>query len=130
MEPQDKWVFFKDIDWDCPKNNKFNVDTRDFHCGYYWDDEGHPDISTINKYPHFFWAKDELTTLLERYYEESGGEGEWRYFSLETYRDGWYLKYLRIFRTDMGFIICDSENKALKKDILNGKVYQELLHHH
>lgn len=130
MEAKDHWVFFKDIDWECPKNNRFNVDTRDFHCGYRWDDEGHPDITTLEKYPHFFLTKDELVTLLDRYFNESGGEAEWRYFSLETYRTGWNLKYLRIFRTDMGFIVCDSENKALKKEILAGKVYQELLHTH
>lgn len=130
MEPKDHWVFFKEIDWECPKNNKFNVDTRDFHCGYHWDDEGHPDISTLKNYPHFFLTKDELITLLDRYYTESGGEAEWRFFSLENYRMGWDLKYLRIFRTDMGFIVCNSNNKALKKEVLDGKVYQELLHTH
>jgi hypothetical protein len=29
MEPKNHWVFFKEIDWECPKNNKFNVDTRE-----------------------------------------------------------------------------------------------------
>ena len=130
MEPQYNWVFFKEIDWDCPKNNRFNIDTRDFHVGYYWSDEGHPDMATLKNYPHFFLTRDELTTLLDRYYDESGGEGDWRYFSLESYKHGWDLKYLRIFRTDMGFIVCNSSNKALKKEILNGKVDQEYLSKH
>ena len=130
MEPQNEWVFYKDIDWECPKNNKFNIDTRDFHVGYHWKDDGHEDMSTLKKYPHFFHTKDELVTLLDRYYEQSGGKCDWRYFSLDTYDMGWNLKYLRIFRTDMGFIICDSENKALKKDILNGNIKEDMLHNH
>ncbi len=80
MEPKDQWVFFRDIDWLCPKNNRFNVDTRDFHCGYFMDHANHSDWETIKNYPHFFFTKDELVTLLERYFTESGGEAEWRYF--------------------------------------------------
>jgi len=130
MEPQDSWVFFRDIDWECPKNNRFSVDTRDFHCGYHWSDKEHPDMSTLKKYPHFFFKKEELVTLLERYFEESGGKAEWRYFSLEDYREGWNLKYLRIYRNELGYIVCNSEHKALKKSVLDSKVYQDLLHTH
>jgi len=130
MEPKEQWVFFKEIDWECPNNNKFNVDTRDFHVGYHWTDEEHKDISTIRKYPHFFHTKDELIDLLDRYYIESGGRVEWRYFSLENYDGGWGLKYLRIFRIDMGYIVCDSENRALKKDLLRGEINKQLLHAH
>lgn len=130
MEPQDKWVFFRDIDWDCPKNNRFNVDTRDFHCGYFWDENEHKDWSTIKKYPHFFHTKEELVTLLERYYKESGGKCNWRYFTLENHDNGWSLKYLRIFRTDLGYIVCDSDNVALKKEILDRKVDDKYLCDH
>lgn len=130
MEPKDEWVFFKEIDWECTKNNRFYVDTRDFHCGYIWNDQVHPDWMTIKKYNHFFLTKDELVNLLERYYIESGGDGEWRYFSLDTYNQGWNLKYLRIMRTELGFIVCDDNLKVLKKDILNGKVSQKHLNHH
>jgi hypothetical protein len=128
MEEKNEWVFYQQIDWECPKNNRFNVDTRDFHCGYYWNDEEHPDINTLMKYPHFFLTKEELITLLDRYYFGSGGEGQWRYFSLENYHEGWDLKYLRIFRTDKGFIVCNSDSKALKKEILNNNVCQKTLH--
>jgi hypothetical protein len=130
MEPKDQWVFFRDIDWLCPKNNRFNVDTRDFHCGYFMDHVNHSDWETIKNYPHFFFTKDELVTLLERYFTESGGEAEWRYFSLEDYREGWDLKYLRIYRTELGFVVCNSEHRALKKSLLDSKVYQDLLHTH
>jgi hypothetical protein len=130
MEAKDHWVFFREIEWDCPKNNKFNVDTRDFHCGYHWTDEGHPDLGTIKKYPHFFMTQEELVSLLERYFQESGGEAEWRYFSLKSYDSGWRLKYLRIFRTELGFVVCDIENKALKKEILESEVNQKHLNAH
>jgi hypothetical protein len=130
MEEKNEWVFFRDIDWECPKNNRFNVDTRDFHCGYFWSEEKHPDFETINKYPHFFHTKEELINLLERYFKESGGKCEWRFFSLDTYGDTWLLKYLRIFRTELGYVICDSNNHALKKQILSGKVDQKYLCDH
>lgn len=124
MEEQNEWVFFREIDWDCPKNNQFNVDTRDFHVGYRWD-EPHKDYDTLKKYPHFFLTKDELVDLLERYYMESGGKKRWRLFALETYGFGWELKYLRIFRSDLGYIVCDSDKNAIKKNILNQEVKVE-----
>ena len=49
MEQQKEWVFFQDIDWNCEKNNRFNVDTRDFHVGYNFNDKLHKDWSTISK---------------------------------------------------------------------------------
>ena len=50
MEEQEKWVFYAYIDWECVKNNRFNIDTRDFHTGYLWQDKPHPDIKTLEKY--------------------------------------------------------------------------------
>lgn len=125
MEEQNEWVFFKDIDWECPKNNQFNVDTRDFHVGYRWND-AHKDYDTLKKYPHFFLIKDELVELLEKYYTDSNGKQSWRFFALENYGNSWELKYLRIFRTELGYIVCDCDKKALKKDILNQKVKQDV----
>ncbi len=132
MEPKDEWVFFREIDWECPKNNKFNVDTRDFHCGYLWDDIGHEDFDKLKKYSRFFLSKEELVDLLERYYLESGGEGEWRYFTL-NHNDSrvlyWNMKYIRIYRTELGFIVCNSNEKAILKDILMSEVELEHLNH-
>lgn len=133
MEPQNKWVFFKEIDWNCPKNNRFNVDTRDFHCGYHYKDELHPDYSRISKYGRFFFTESELKAEIERLYEESGGEGEWRFLDLisnDPRVTNWHLKYLRIWRTEKGFIVCNSEDKAIPKDILALPVNKEYLHHH
>lgn len=126
MVEQDEWVFFKEIDFECPNFNRFNIDTRDFHCGYIFEDSSHKDINTL-KGKNFFHTLEELKETLERFYEESGGKDDWRFFSLESYGKSWELKYLRIFREEDGYIICDLDNKALNKDILQGKIDKELL---
>jgi hypothetical protein len=133
MVEQDEWVFFRDIDWKCPNNNRFNVDTRDFHCGYNFNKSPHKDIETLKKYKHFFYSEIELKEVIERLFVESGGVGEWRCLNLESNDSrvvNWNLKYLRIFRHDEQYIICNSNNEAIPKDILNLKVNQEFLHHH
>lgn len=130
MIEQDQWVFFREIDWECPNNNRFNIDTRDFHSGYFWSDTPHQDWSTIQKYDRFFFTRDELVETLERLFIDSGGEAEWRFLSLDTYPKGWKLKYLRIYRTDQGFVICDDEHKALRKEIFEGKIREHLLNTH
>ena len=129
MEEKNEWVFFEEIDWDCPNNNQFNVDTRDFHVGYKWS-EPHKDFNTLKKYPHFFLSLTELKDLLKHYYDESGGSKDWRYFSLVDYDNGWSLKYLRIYRTEIGFVVCNSDKVAIKKSILYSKINQEMLHSH
>ena len=133
MEQQNKWVFFQDIDWNCPNNNRFNIDTRDFHCGYHFSKEINVDFETLSKYNKFFFTEEELKSEIERLYTESGGKGEWRMLTLNS-NDGrvnnWSMKYLRIWRTEKGFIICNSDNKAIPKDILSCSVNQKYLHHH
>lgn len=133
MEPKDSWVFFKDIDWNCPKNNRFNIDTRDFHVGYLYKKELHPDWNIISKYKHFFHTETELKDLIERLHEESGGVGKWRMLSLisEDKRvNNWLMKYLRIFRTEKGFVVCNSDYKALTKQLLSCNVNKKHLSHH
>ena len=130
MEPQNEWVFFQDIDWNCLKNNRFNIDTRDFHVGYNFKDELHKDWATISKYEHFFFAETELKELLNRLYEDSGGKKEWRMMDLisnDNRVKNWSLKYLRIFRTEKGFLVCNSDYQALSKSLLNSEVNQEYL---
>jgi hypothetical protein len=133
MEEKNEWVFFKEIDWNCEKNNRFNVDTRDFHCGYLFSKEEHKDWEKISKHDRFFFTESELKEQLERLFTESGGEGEWRFLSLVSNDKrvlDWNLKYLRIFRTERGFIICNEDNRAIPKDILTAEVNQELLNHY
>jgi hypothetical protein len=123
MVEQKEWVFYKDIDFMDGYFNQFNIDTRDFCSGY--TKKKHPDYDTLKKYPHFFHSLDELKSLLDRYFEQSGGVGEWRMLDLDVKYprvNNWKLKYIRIFRTDLGFIICNSDYKALDKDILSNNV--------
>lgn len=128
MEPKNKWIPFKEIDWEDPKNNFFVIDTRDFHAGYHLE-KNHPDYGTLKKYPDFFHTVEEVKTLITRYYETSGGKAEWRMFSLEG-MDNWDMKYIRIWRSDLGFLVCNSKNRAFKKDDLLVPVNQEHLHTH
>lgn len=130
MEEQDEWVFYKYIDWNCPNFNRFNVDTRDFHCGYNLTDELHKDYGTISKYNKFFFTEDELKALLDRLFEESGGVVEWRMLSLKSIDErvlNWNIKYLRIWRTEKGFIVCNSYHQAIPKEILSCDVNKEHL---
>jgi hypothetical protein len=124
MEEKDKWVFFKEIDWNNPKSNRFSIDTRDFHCLATFNEIWHKDYETLCKYEDFFLSEEELKNLIDRYFNESGGEQEWRFFNLETIQN-WSLKYIRIARTEKGFIVCNSDWKALRKEVLNGKVETE-----
>ena len=132
MEQQTEWVFFKDIDFNCPKKNRFNIDTRDFHCGCRFDEKQHPDFETLSKYNKFFFTENELKSELERLYIESGGKGEWRMMDLESNDNrvtNWNLKYIRVHRTDKGFLVCNSDEKAIPKELLSCQVNQEYLCH-
>lgn len=133
MIEQNEWVFFQDIDWNDPSFNQFNVDTRDFHTGYRWVDVAHKDWNTISKYPDFFFKEDEIKSLIERLYNESGGEGKWRMLDLNTkdHRvNNWNLKYLRIYRTEKGFLICNKQEEAVPKRVFSAPVNIKYLNHH
>lgn len=132
MTEQQEWMKFTEIEWNDPKFNKFNLDTRDFHVGYTWKEELHPDMSTLRSYPHFFFTEEEMKKELARIFEQSGGEGEWRMIDLESSDErvrNWNLKYLRIWRTDLGFIICNQDEKALTKELIQKPINQQLLMH-
>ena len=129
MEEKSEWVFFKDIDWNCQKNNRFNIDTRDFHVGYNFTKDKHIDYDTLCKYQEkFFYNEAELKAQIERLYLESGGKREWRLLELDSTDNrvgNWGLKYLRIWRTEKGFVVCNSDNKAITKEVLSSKVNKE-----
>jgi hypothetical protein len=124
MEHKDEWVFFQEIDWDCPNNNVFWIDTRDFHCGYNFKEKPHKNFDKLKKHEYFFHTKQELVDLIERYFTESGGQQEWRFFNLKGV-DNWNMKYIRIARTELGYIVCDSDWRALTKDFLSREVEKE-----
>lgn len=132
MEAKSKWIPFREIDWLDSNNNRFNIDTRDFCCSYSLSNEPHPDYERLKKYPsRFFYTEEELKYNIERLYEESGGEKEWRCLMLisdDIRVNNWHMKYIRIFRLeDNNFIICNSEYQALPKNLLSCDVNLEVL---
>lgn len=129
MKEQSEWIFYKELYLNDPENNVFSIDTRDFHSGYRLEEKAHPDFQTLKKYPDFFHTEQEIKDLLDRYYEESGGKAEWRFFNLVG-MDNWKMKYIRIWRTEFGFIVCNSDNRALKKELLSCPVEQKHLNAH
>lgn len=134
MEEKDEWVFFEEIDWNDPKNNRFNVDTRDFCSGYLFSNEPHPDLETIEKYDRFFYTLEELKSILTKLFNESGGKAKWRCIEMVSKDERvihWNLKYIRIFRIEEDkFLICNSKEKAIPKELFECKVNQKLLHTH
>lgn len=130
---EDSWKFYTEIDFSNEKIKQFHVDTRDFHCSVNEDNpkkeligmskvKFHPD-----KYAH---TGEEVMQLLTRLFNESGGKAKWRFLMLDTVGDNWSLKYIRIYRTYFGLVVCDSQNNVLTKEVLNSKVNQEYLHSH
>ena len=117
------WTPYKDVDFADPSAMQFHVDTRDFNVMVAQRvSENAPDLTKLLKYPgRFFRSAEEVKELLNRYFEGSGGENEWRYFTLEGV-DNWRLKYLRIYRTEHGLLVCDSYDQALSKSVLDADV--------
>jgi hypothetical protein len=128
------WKHYTEIDFSDKNYYKFNIDTRDFHCGCQTlEDFVEPlkVFEALKKNPNkFVLSKDELLLTIDRLYNESGGKGRWRYLMLDspcTRNGNWRLKYLRIVRFEDGFIICNSDNYALSKEVLSCKVNQDHL---
>lgn len=119
----DEWIFFKDVDFSDKKILQYHVDTRDFHCLTRTEKSDKvPDINILSKYPErFFYSAEEVKNLLDRFYTESGGEKDWRFFFLKSVKD-WSMKYIRIYRIEQGLIVCTKDNHALKKETTNAEV--------
>ena len=129
----DSWRIFDQVDFTDNSLNQFHVDTRDFHTSSS-EDRMEMDISKLEKYgDRFFYKSEEIQPILQRLYKESGGKGNWRSLSLKGNNSdpvtGW-LKYIRIHRTDKGLVICNGDNRAIRRDMINREVEQEHLHHH
>jgi len=127
-----EWVSFKTIMSDV---NQIHIDTRDFEC---LTDNSHFefDTSKIKNYPdRFFHTFDSVVKTIEDLYNRSGGEGTWRCLWLrgegEKASENWNLKYIHIYRTEFGFVICGNDNKALSRDVLNSEMESdEILNTH
>lgn len=123
----DGWIFFRDVNFADTNIMQYHVDTRDFHVSR--NTEKYPsngkykiDIyNALKNHEMFFYTAEEVVALLDRYFNDSGGSKEWRFFFLE-YEKNYWLKYIRIHRFEQGLIICDSEHHPLNKEITNSKV--------
>jgi hypothetical protein len=143
---KNEWIPYTEIDFSDKTNVLFSIDTRDFHCiGIKESDKARkPDPWQIhranNKPNEFYHTEEELKSLIDRYFTESGGKGEWRMFMLDgigkSKTDNWQMKYIRIFNLSKGFLIAIADDKdrentvILDKKTLSSPVHQEHLNHH
>jgi len=109
------WLHYKEVDFSNEEIQQFHVDTRDFHVSTIMEpSEDVPSLNKLKKYTdRFFYTSLELKTLLDSLFIQSGEDKSWRYL---TINGDWNLKYLRIYRTSYGLLICDSYNYAQRKD--------------
>lgn len=134
------WKYFEDLDFSDVNIVRYNIDTRDFYCGVQTKEEaGNPDrliqkldTTVIDKYPltKYYHTENEVKDLIERFWKESGGDGEWRCLSLKSKNKNvtnWNLKYIRITRTKKGFLVCNSYGVIISKNNLSDPIEQEHL---
>lgn len=115
------WIFFREVNWDSDMMQA-HVDTRDFHVSVINEpNEKQPDLAKLVKLKdRFFHTADEVKVLIERYFTDSGGDRKWRFFCLDGYTN--WFKYIRILKTDHGWLVCDSHFLAVGKDKLSTDV--------
>lgn len=116
----EEWKPYKEVDFADQKVMQFHVDTRDFGVmTAQRTSENVPTLTKLLKYKdRFFRSDEEVAAMIDRFYRQSGGEKEWRLFALPGI-ENWSLKYLRIYRTDHGLLVCDAYDHALRKDTLD-----------
>jgi hypothetical protein len=118
------WQFYKNVDFDYKGCNSFHIDTRDFHV--LMSSTTFNNLSSIKKYDEkFFYTKEELIKLLDYLFEKSGGEKEWRMLSFEgiPHINNWNLKYIRVFKHENKFIVCNKNSYALRKDLFDNLTF-------
>jgi len=136
------WKYYEDVDFSDESIVRYNIDTRDFYCAVQTKEEAEQldrliiplDTSKIDKYPitKYYHTEQEVKDLIERFWRESGGDGEWRMLSLKSNNKNvknWNLKYIRIVRTEKGFLVCNSYGFIISKNDLSDPIEQEYLNH-
>jgi hypothetical protein len=136
------WKYYEDVDFSDVNIARYNIDTRDFYCAVQTkaEMEQHDrlittlDTSKIDKYPvtKFYHTEQEVKDLIERFWRESGGDGDWRCLSLKSKNKNvtnWNLKYIRIVRTEKGFLVCNSYGAIISKNDLSDPIEKEYLNH-
>ena len=126
------WIKHTDINYLDEEILQFHFDTRDFHC--FAIKEKHEveiPLEKISKNPEYFYSGGEIKQLVEDLYDRSGGEGTWRYLAFEG-NDccGWECKYLRFYKTELGFVCITKEKRFKKKDFWKAEINKEVLGKH
>jgi hypothetical protein len=135
LENEHEYKFMKLIDFKDESIKSYRIDTRDFYCFTSKETGKVPDLSTVKNYPlRFFNTPEEVMSFLDRVYNESGGNVKWRHLSLTgegakaSYN--WNMKYITVYRTEYGMIVCNRDKFILSKKVLESPVEQEYLNPH
>ena len=134
------WEYYEDVDFSDKNIISYNIDSRDFYCkgqNIAEVEQGSSivlDLLTINRTPEeeYYHTEQEVKDLIKRWWRESGGDGECRILRLESNDpslSGWMLRYIEVFRTEKGFLICNRNGFVLTKTILKSPVDKSRLHH-
>lgn len=136
------WKYYEDVDFSDENIARYNIDTRDFYCAVQTKEQMEQsdrlieklDTSVIDTYPtsKFYHTEKEVKDMIERFWRESGGDGDWRCLSLKSKNKNvtnWNLKYIRIVRTDKGFLVCNSYGVIISKNSLSDPIETEYLNH-
>jgi hypothetical protein len=138
------WKYYEDVDFSDVNIGRYNIDTRDFYCSVQTKEEieqsdrliAKLDTSVIDSHPNhynkYYHTEQEVKDLIERFWRESGGDGEWRMLSLKSknaHVSNWELKYIRIVRTEKGLLVCNAYGVILSKNTLSDPIEQEYLNH-
>lgn len=107
----DKWIPFNEVDFSQPGLTAVHIDTRDFCCNTSFEPLGEKvlrELPTLLKYnSQYFFTEQELKDCIADLYKRSGGNRTWRHLYFKNHNEitGWDFKYLRIFKTEHGFIM-------------------------
>jgi hypothetical protein len=129
----ERWVPYSEVDFSDCRLVSYIIDTRDFHCRMGKDISllDGIDLHKTRKNPErYFHTPEEVKALLDRYYTESGGAGDWRHFHLKgIFRsENWQMKYIRIYRFYSGLVVCNDKQFVFNKADLAAPIDQKHLH--
>lgn len=125
------WKYIDDIVI-TDNTQQIHCDTRDFCCKLYefkLDCIVHADLSKIAYKEEHLIKTENIIPFLKQLETISGGKGNWRILQFKDLEDvsGWDCKYIRFYRIDDNWIVCNRDANPIEaiisesKDILFGK---------
>lgn len=125
------WKFYTELNFDNTSISCYNIDTRDFYGSEVNFEYKIDNFEYVLKHAEkYLYSKEEVISILNRLFAESGGKGKWRMLDLKSNNSkvlNWNLKYIRVIRTSLGFILCNLQNEAIEKNLIDLPVDQEYL---